>query len=156
PRRLRREVGPRRIGPTDDRGQLRQSWIAGEAVFGEKGIEAAFLADMTHLDAGHIVGNRARLFRDREHAVGRHVQEFGILIDEPEYQPRAGDPVDDRAFARDPFHGVALLLLGSTVISSTATWPLLPRPRRSSLRCPEAAGHRASAAGGAGGFVHDI
>src|SRR6266487_3093017 len=50
-------------------------------------------------------------FGDREHLLGRHVEELRPGVDEVLDQPGAGDPVGLRSFACNPLHGLSPLLL---------------------------------------------
>src|SRR5439155_2717327 len=101
--RLGRQVMPRGIGAADNRRQGGQRRIV-EPVLFEEGVEAALLADVAELDTGDVIGDGAGLGGRREHAGGRHEEEFGIVVDEPDDEPGTGDPVDLRAFAGNPLH----------------------------------------------------
>lgn len=101
---LRREIEPRGVGGPNDQRQPLQARI-GQLVFGDKGIEAAPLPDMTQLHTRNVIRDSPGVLRDGEHLGRRDVQEFGIRLDESQDQPRAGDPIYFRALASNPFHG---------------------------------------------------
>jgi hypothetical protein len=44
-------------------------------------------------------------FRDIKHLLFWYEDELGLGVDEPAYEPWAGDPVSLRPFSGDPFHG---------------------------------------------------
>src|SRR4051794_36147036 len=81
-------------------------WIV-EVVLGQKGVEAAQVADVTEFHAGNVVGDGISLLGHGLHPVAGHVEEFRLLVDEPGDQPGAGDAVDLWSFAGDPLHGEA-------------------------------------------------
>jgi hypothetical protein len=93
----------RGVGATHDDRDLFECCVV-EGVLPKEGVEAAALALVTELDTRDVVGDGARRPRDLEHLVARHVEELGFLVDEPGDQPRAGDAVDLRPLAGDPFH----------------------------------------------------
>lgn len=106
---LRGEVVTRRVGAAHDRCQGLQRRLR-QLVLTNKGIEAAPFAVMREpLGAGDVVGNGPGLCRNGEHPVSRHIEKFGIRLDEAADQPRTGDTVDLGVLARDPFRGHAAL-----------------------------------------------
>ena len=52
----------------------------------------------------------AGLFGDPGHLIRRHEEKLGFLVDEPGDEPGAGNAVDDRTFASNPFLRFHLLL----------------------------------------------
>src|SRR5882724_163827 len=91
------------IGAPDDHGEMMQGRIV-QPVLLQKGIEAAEWPVVRQLDIRYVVGDSACFGGDRKHLVRRDEQELRRLVDEAHDEPRAGDAVDLRAFARDPFH----------------------------------------------------
>jgi hypothetical protein len=110
PRALRRQVVARGVGPPHDHRDLLQRRIV-QAVFLEKRVEAAPLPLVAEFDARDVVRHGPGLLGDGEHALGRHVEELGLPVDEPCDQPRAGDPVDLWPLTGDPSHGRSPCLL---------------------------------------------
>src|SRR5258705_9554282 len=75
------------------------------AVDAQDRVERATLALVGEFDALDVVRRSARLLGDREHLLGRDVDEFRPRIDEAPDHPGTGDAVDLRALAGDPFAG---------------------------------------------------
>jgi hypothetical protein len=68
-----------------------------EPMFGEEGVKAAQRTHMRRLDPGDVVRRGAGLARNGQDLGLRHVDEFGITVDETLDQPGAGDAVDSWA-----------------------------------------------------------
>ena len=60
---------------------------------------------MTQFHTRNVIRNAWSLFRNRQHALSRDIEQLRLFVDKAQNQPRTGNPVDLRAFARDPFHG---------------------------------------------------
>jgi hypothetical protein len=76
-----------------------------QVVMLDEGVKAAELAVMRErLGARNIIRGRAGFPGGREHLIDRHVDELGISFNEAPDQPRAGNAVDLRPLARNPFH----------------------------------------------------
>src|SRR5438445_13280821 len=76
---------------------------------------------MSEIDAGHVVRRGARFLGNADHLIGRHEEELRVLVDETRNQPGAGNAVDDRTFASNPFHGA---ILSSLTIRGTVRAPI--------------------------------
>lgn len=98
------QVMSRGVGTADDLGEMLQGRI-GEPILVQKGIEGAKFTDVAELDARHVIGDRTGLLGDHQDLIGRHVEKFSVVVDEPIDQPRASNAIDFRAFSRNPLHG---------------------------------------------------
>jgi hypothetical protein len=58
----------------------------------------------------------------------RHIKKFGVRVNKAQDQPRAGDPVDFRAFTSDPLHRFILGVLAYPRQLSRLARGLLPFP----------------------------
>ena len=94
---------PRGVGASDDLREMLQGGI-GEPILLQKGIEGAELTDVAELHARDVIGDGTGRLGDGQDLIGRHVEEFSVLVDEPFNQPRARDPVDFRTFSGNPLH----------------------------------------------------
>lgn len=71
-------------------------------------VEATFFPDMAERRTRDIVRDGALARGDVEHLRCRRVEKLRIRIDETTDEPRAGDAIDFRTFARDPARGAAI------------------------------------------------
>src|SRR6516165_10725866 len=94
---------PRGIRPTHNSGEMLQGRII-KPILVQEGIERAQLTNMAEFDIRDVIGDGTGAPGDFQDLSRGHVEKFRILIDEPLDQPRASDPIDLRAFTRNPFH----------------------------------------------------
>src|SRR3954451_12791916 len=83
-------------------------------------VERTIVADMTELDVLDVIWRATDLACDCGHLVRRHVDEFGIWINEAADQPRASNAVDLGVLARDP------LVLFTTTFAASRQLALVP------------------------------
>jgi hypothetical protein len=114
PRRLCRSFERVGVGCTHDFRQAHKSGVL-EAVFLEVCIETAQGNRVGELNPGHIEGNSAFAFRDRQHLCGRHIMNLGVPVDEATDEPRAGESIDLGALTGDPLHGGTPVMTASVV-----------------------------------------
>src|SRR5262245_54076029 len=103
----------RHISGVHDLGEPDQRRIACEVEFIDEYVERALAVAVGIQSARGVVGVRGFPFCRGKHLVPRHVQEFGVWIDEPSDQPRAGDPIDVGVLAGYPFHATGSLVSGA-------------------------------------------
>src|SRR5437763_185673 len=140
---------PGGVGAAHDHRELVQRRVVQLEML-DKGVERAEIAVMRErLGTRDVVRRRADLLGDREHAVGRDVNKFGVWLDKASDQPGTGDAVDLRTLARDPFgHRDAPCLMSG--VSGTVGAPMAcqavmpptrwcasnPRPLNSAVAAP--------------------
>jgi hypothetical protein len=94
PGALRFQVEPVRIGAAHDQGEVAQHRLRREPEGGEQRVEGAELAVVLKKAAGQIIGDAARLLRDRQDLVGLDEQERRRGVEEARDEPGTGDAVD--------------------------------------------------------------
>lgn len=100
---LRSQVEARRIRGTHDDRERDQRGV-GQLIFRQESIETAELANVSQLHARDIKRYRTFALGDGQHLVRGYKEKFRRLIDEPLDQLGAGNAVNFRALARNPFH----------------------------------------------------
>src|SRR5262249_51783668 len=102
--RFGRQVGSPGIGAAHDHRHPFDGLVL-DLVFPHDGVERAFLAVMTKLRAGRVIGDGGGLAPDAVDLVDRDEQELGLRIDERANEPGACDPVYLHIGPCYPFHG---------------------------------------------------
>src|SRR5438445_6614102 len=120
PSGLRGEVMAVGVGAAHDFGDCNDGGIAGQIVSGDECVKAAALADMREFHARHIIGRRTRFLGNMDNLIGRNEDELRLLVDKACNQPGAGNTINDRTFAGNPFH--------HTILSSTVTKGIVGAP----------------------------
>ena len=102
-RRFLGQVRRAAIGAAHDQREFMQRGIAQPVLF-DKCIEATAVAVMAVFHPRNIVGCRAGFRCHLQYLVAGNIKKLRRLVDEAGDQPGAGDAVDLRALAGDPFH----------------------------------------------------
>src|SRR5712675_3157148 len=95
---------PRCVSAPDNRRKMIERRVL-DLVDAKDGIERAAFPFVREFYAIDVVGNPTGAFGNGKDLVLRDVDELCIGIDEPAYQPGAGDTIDLWVFACHPFAG---------------------------------------------------
>lgn len=103
---MRSQVETRGIRATYDYCERGQRTVC-QVIFRQESAETSKLTNVSQLHAKYIKQYCSLAFGDGQHLVRWNKEKFRRLIDEPLDEPGAGNAVNFRALARNPFHPIA-------------------------------------------------